>query len=491
MSKQTISSTLFIIVLLLINNALTVRNKFKTRDTCGKGFGFSGNCISTSTGLTSYKGLPSNASNIINGVVLPMINALSAAPTFCVGDWSGTDITSLSFQQYSCDEFPIDTSYKYGIIAGLVRNVPCGTPQTVTMCIIFDQCGTFGISINGGVLACAATYSTGIGAILGTVSDAIDFISFGISTTKKYQLSFKLAYNDGGNVTTKTVTTKGHIYLGLGLSFPADWLKINGKSLEDIIALNIKGKLLVDLGNVSSVITDTINSFSTLDNHTATNVGSNLLKLGSEVTLEITGQLVILFEDLTNGFIPDFEVTIGYAALLATKGSGESGLPAGMYLYLGTDIAQALMNTIQDFIDHFSDLIGFVGVSLPSIPSTGSSVGLFIQSSSMGIEFSFAGIKLKCLYYYGSKGSCKFSDKYITALINAGKWVIKKAGAFFDETGDEIASFAKDSAKFAKNLATGVANKIADNKATQAVVSTAKKAGKCLKSLFSRKKTKC
>jgi hypothetical protein len=470
---QTIT---FIIALILLNNFALCTRKFKSKASCGVGFGFDGKCINTATGLTSYS-MPSNgASNILNNIILPLIQAVSAAPSLCLGDFTGTKLTddTDSFASYTCDSLPLDTNYKYGAITALVRNVPCGTPQTVAMCMVFDQCGTFGISLNGGVAACAATYSTGIGAVLGAVADALDYIAFSISATKKLTETFTIVYNDGTNINTKSVTTRGHAYMSLGLSFPADWLKINGKSLEDIVSLKLKAKLLVDFGNVSSVFTSFVSQLDNMNSTTAKSMGTTILNLGSEVTAIMEGSINIELENLTNGFIQDFEVTIASANLLISRGGGESGMSTGMYLYLGSDVAEALIDTIQDFIDHFSSVMGFVGFDIPSVPSSGTSAGIFIQTGSMGIQINLAGVTLKCIFYYGSKGSCQFSDKYFTALINAGKWVIKKASKFFDETGDEIGSFAMDTANFAKNLSNTVADKT--KQIADAAAAAAKKA---------------
>src|SRR5690606_39271826 len=148
-------------------------------------------------------------------------------------------------------------------------------------------------------------YSTGIGAILGTVSDSVDDVSFGFSANKKFKSSFTIAYGDGSSISTKTITTRAHFMLGLGLSFPADWLTINGKSLEDLVSLDPDTVFLIDLGKTSSVISSTIDTFKSLTKKNAKKTINSIFNLGREVTAEIKGTVTLKFESLTKGFFPD------------------------------------------------------------------------------------------------------------------------------------------------------------------------------------------
>jgi hypothetical protein len=165
---------------------------------------------------------------------------------------------------------------------------------------------------------------------------------------------------------------------------------------------------------------------------------------------------------MTKGLIQDFSFKLIEATILITQGGSgsNSGLTAGFYIYFDSDIASNLADSLGSVFDHFASILSKIGVSKPKIPSMGLSLGLFLQTDSLGFEFNAVGITVKCIFIYSSnKGSCKFSDKYFTMLANAGKWVIKKAAAFFDESGDEIVQVAQEAGKFITNSANAVASK--------------------------------
>jgi len=105
----------------------------------------------------------------------------------------------------------LKTGSQYGIIGVSVDNFPaCGaTPVTIAACLTFDKCGTVGLAINGGVLECIATYTTGVAAVLSELAGILKYAAIGMSVDRRFEEQYTLVYPSGDNssVEEKTVTT--------------------------------------------------------------------------------------------------------------------------------------------------------------------------------------------------------------------------------------------------------------------------------------------
>ena len=480
-----VNSVLLLIVLHLFvhcSNATfksqSFMKKLNTGGTCTKGFGIRGECFNNGSDLSSLS-FPGDTKDLLNNLILPILMKVTASAEVCYGDYSGDSLASGagSLGNLGCSSFPFSTDSNYGILAASANNVVCGTPQDVSMCAAFDDCGTFALAINGGTAQCAATYSTGIAAIVSPLADAISAITFGFSPQRKFTQSFNVAYKNGDSVSTKQVTTKGHFLFGLNLTFPHDWLKINGKNLGDYVSFELNTVFLVDFGTSTSIVTSLISSIKNATKASGQTLMNSVLKQGAELTAYLDGQLVLGLDDMTDSLFQDISVSAQATLLITQGGSGSnSGLTAGMYIYFTSDIVSNLLDALYGVYDHFGSILGQIGISKPSISGADLSLGLFITPDAAGFQFDFAGISFKCIFNFSSsKGSCQFSDKFFTAIANAGKWVIKKASKLFDETGDEIVKVAKEVGKFAVNTAKAVADKTASlaKQTTQAVTSAA------------------
>lgn len=423
------------------------------------GFGFTGTCLTRPSALASSAPQDTkNQSPFIFGVLgnNPLIQY-----NFCVGDFTGEDLQNdYEMNQNKCNTIPLMKEYKYGSMSGVMKNVPCGKTVEVAFCFTFDRCGTVAMVVNGGLMTCAAAYSTGIGAIISLFSDVLDHIGFGISVKRRFTYDMDLAFRNGSSVDTKSITTYGHFFLKIGLSIPLGDLSIGGKKLKDFFTFNIDALLMVDFGNAFSTVSSIITEILNANKDTGRNIVNKIVQTNSEITFTIMGSIVLNINSLTNGFLPDIEINVAQANLLLTLGNGgASGLNRGVYFYYSSGI-----NNISQIFDAvvapIKPLLNLFGVSLPSINfNLNVGFGMFVSDDSLGLTLVFPGLSLYCLCIYSNKScSCGVNGSFFTALLEAGKWLVKQARQIAETVGKVAVEFANETGKFAVNAANATAN---------------------------------
>jgi len=379
--------------------------------------------------------------------------------------------------------------YKYGVIGGFAANVPCGvTPQSITFLAAFDRCGTVALAFNSGIIQCAATYSTGLAAVISPISSMLDYFSFGMSVNRRFVIkNFWIAYRSGDKVSHKLITTYGHFMIGLGISLPLQDLQIGDYKLDDIISFDLMTTFMVDFGNSLSNVSTLINEVLTADKSTSNTILSTILNTNAEMTLQVQGILSLNIGILTRGFLPDLQFTLATTNFLVSSGNGgASGMNRGVYISLDANIADAFNAVIKQF----SEIFKVIGIPSFSFPSANVRLGVFIESESVGFEFNSPIFNLKCMFIFNTFiGSCNNNSQFFTALIKAGKWVIKHATRMFDETGADIISFGYDIKNFttkaadaAKSFFTGDARNFAERNVANFAVNTG---GKIQKAYYS------
>lgn len=424
------------------------------------GFGFNGGCFSD-----GFKDRTSSAPGSVQSAVYFLFHILTSIAfpfDFCAGDFPGTSLGSNpSLARNKCSTLPLMGDYKYGVIGVAVDNVPCGaTPVSITACIAFDRCGTVALSTNAGLLQCAATYSTGLAAILSPVSDVLDYANIGFSLKRRFTQSFTIAYRDGTSVATKSITTYGHFMAKIGFALPLNDFKIAGKAIKDFFSFNVEATYTLDFGNVSSVVESMIDNMISTKSSNRSNVLDTLLNSGAETALTVTGYFVLNFNAITKGFLPDIAFSLDTTNFLLTLGGGASGMARGFYFYKGSGVLNlgAVLNLV---VNQFKPLFGALGVILPDLSnldlSLSYSLGLFLNDDAAGFQIDILGFNLKCVFAFNSgSGSCDLDSKIFTAIIEGAKWVIRHARQLLDATGKKIVEFANDVGNFAENAAESV-----------------------------------
>eukprot|EP00340_Litonotus_pictus_P011728 CAMPEP_0170536490 /NCGR_PEP_ID=MMETSP0209-20121228/102175_1 /TAXON_ID=665100 ORGANISM="Litonotus pictus, Strain P1" /NCGR_SAMPLE_ID=MMETSP0209 /ASSEMBLY_ACC=CAM_ASM_000301 /LENGTH=1131 /DNA_ID=CAMNT_0010837859 /DNA_START=122 /DNA_END=3516 /DNA_ORIENTATION=+ len=428
---------------------------------CGEdaGFGFDGICLSQPMNRAE-SGIPSDVKSTL-AFIYSVMYVVGHNFDFCVGDWTGSQFASLPELTFNkCNTIPVMSNFKYGAIGFELGAVPCGaTPVQIQACASFDRCGTVGIALNAGVLQCAATYSTGLAAILSPISDILDFIAIGFSPKRRFTNTFEIAYQEQGNVVVQSITTYGHFFFKLGLALPLNDLKIGPYRFKDFFTLNVEASYYLDFGSsTASTIGNFISSIKNANRTTGQALLNSIMNSNVEMTMGIKGEFTLNLNNLTRGLFPNIAINIADAYILFSNGGGASGMSKGIYLRLRRGINN-LGDILKLIIDQFKGIFSLFGVNIPT-PNIGGvnfAIGFFIQEDSVGISVEAPLFSLKCLYMINdNKGGCKFDSQFFTAIIEAAKWVIKHARQFLDETGKEIVRIANDVGKFAENSAQAV-----------------------------------
>jgi hypothetical protein len=403
------------------------------------------------------KNIPSDFSTLWNSMEQVISSAITGGNNICFGDFTAdSDFASnTALDDTNCNTIPLSSTGKIGITGFSLNNIPCPKPTEINFCVAYDKCGTFAISLNAGLPVCASYYlgsTTGIiaaiAAVASSVEDAIDHLTIGISIFRRFENTLTLTYPNGDSVVSKDITTKGHVVFNFELNLPGKYIKINGKDLSDILTLSASITFLIDFGDVASVAQSAISTLQKMNTSSALATLDTILASGPELSLSIDGKLTFEFEKLTGGFLPDFSFVLADLDVLLTAGSGTSGLKAGFYMHFNTDIARDLVNVVKSVIELMASPFSNFGISSSIVPSYDIEFGLFANTDALGFKFAFFSASVSCMYKFSAqKFSCSVNAGFITAIIEAGKWVFKKASKLFDTTGDTIVSFTTDSWK--------------------------------------------
>jgi hypothetical protein len=493
MYKSNTASFLIVLLLVVICSHAKITkslSKLRSRATCSKGFGFDGKCMTSGELLASIP-YPGDVESLLNSFALPIIQPLISDVNVCFGDYKTSYLKSDSNQLsiYKCNTFPLAQDSTVGVVSALASKVSCSKSGIVSMCAVFDDCGSFTVTINGGIAQCAANFATQVGvpAIVTPFANDLDSLSIGFSAESKFKETFKVAYYSSDSVKIKTVTTKGQIYLGLNLSIPLDFVKIFGVNLGEFVTLKIGSDFMIDYGNSSNLVNLLIASIKAATTSNRQALMDSLMKQGVEMTGYVRGSMIINLENLTKGLLNKLNINlVSKATVLLTQGgsNSNSGLPAGVYIYLDSKAITNLLDLLDDVFDQFEAILDELDFDKPKIPNSNAFLGIFATSEAAGFEFNFISVVVKCIYKFStSKGSCQFHDKFFTAIVNAGKWLIKKASKFFDESGEEIVQATQEIGKFATNVATAIANKAQSlrNTVSNTASTVVKKVSKALK----------
>jgi hypothetical protein len=427
-----------------------------SQETCRKPvFDYKGKCESHSINLESLN-LPKSTKTFLTPILEKVIPSKIDA---CLGDYYADDIRNLNMTEtYKCKDIPLPEMGKYGVLAAHANNIPCGKPVTVSSCIMLDSCGTVVFIVNGGAATCAATYTTGVGALLSPLADSLDSIAVGYSQERRFTKIFTVAIFKDNSITTQEIRTRGHFFFGLNLGMPLD-IKFAGKSLKDLIKVSSTTKVIVDFGQNDSPVQNFITTLSEGKPSRATI--NSIMDLGAEFTLGIDNKMMLKLETITKGLFRDMEIDVLHIDALVTQGgSNQSGLPKGVYIYLNSDVIKNLFSLFDQLCDYFGPILKEIGFEKISFPQTYSTLGLFINEEATGFDFQLPGLFAKCIFLFGpNEGSCQFGGKYFTAIYNGVEWIIKKAHKFFEDTSDVIVKFVNDVGNFCDNVTIAIKEK--------------------------------
>ncbi len=493
MLNAKLNTLLFLVFLALTNTKISLKSSTQSNGQCklgNGGIGLPGTCLSTLPQDISKLAFPNETAQQSKFLTDIIENNTSLPFNSCFGDFTVPTInTKQPLKEMRCNTIPLDKNYKYGIFSGKVKNVMCGSKTyDLESCLAFDRCGFLALAINGEVLSCLASINSAvtssIGAALGSGSKAVgaasaangvaalleyfaaqvDYLTFGFSYKRKYVCeNFEVGYSSGNDyktVSTKTISTRAHIFLGNGFNLPLRDIKIGRFSLDDLLDITPRVELFADYGDENDIkssvsnIIDSITSTSTTKK-TAPEVMNKILNdVKAEYTIRLSGEVTFKLKKYSFGFIPDFTINPPKQYMLITNNS-KAKLPTGIYLTIEHNA-----NLIYDAIfDHMKSVLNTVDIFKPKLPYGKLKMLMYITPSSIGFAFRMQNLaELKCIYK-GKNGnllsegeiSCGVSGKFFTAINKSNNWVVKKARRLFDQSGKDVMKFGNDKDGFSFN----------------------------------------
>jgi len=285
--------------------------------------------------------------------------------------------------------------------------------------------------------------------------------TIGMSVDRRFELEYTLAYPSNGlsSIESKTLTAFGHLYFGLQIEIGISDLSKKLAFLDKYFFLSGKVQLMVDLGNIGSTVTHIWDEISSVSKTKAHDLIKSVAEEGGELTVLYDGDLEMNLKGLTDGFLPDIKINLSSVHFLVTLNGGSTGLPMGIYMYFQSNRLQGILDAITDLANHLGGILKIVGFNMPKINVGEIDFGIFANTQAIGFKFDILGLDVQCIYQFAvKKGSCKFDDKIFTAILAAGKWVIKEAKKLFDEAGKEIAVAGKDIKDFSEKSFNDVKN---------------------------------
>ncbi|KAL6064805.1 hypothetical protein QOT17_010698 [Balamuthia mandrillaris] len=450
---------------ILVNLLAAVLAAQQNLTTCNSGYGFAGECAST-TALTSVIPDFDQAKVFFESAILT-ITQQWFNPSVCVGDFWGSELTPFDSDLYNggCWHLPLPTSTKTGVVSFFGKPA-CAAGSDANVCFTFDNCGSVAISLNKAMLKCIASTGSGMSALLSDAVAVVNNVAFGMSRERRYVYTFNVALPKDNIAEVKEVTVQGHYFDSLRVSLPNFW-GAGSNTINKIIDISGEATRIFDFSD-SQPFVDALTSLGSPEE------ASSLLdemKGATETHFNVKGIITLKLDDLTKNFLKAFIFTVDGANLLISNGGGTSGVEAGVYAYLNTNVAESLQDAVEKTIFHFNGLLKELGVPVPKIVAgSDAGLGVFVTGSAAGFSIRGFGLNCYCTFKFPAfngdkaKASCNFANSFFTAIWDGVKWVIKEATEFFLDTGRDIARISADVGDFTEDaVAKGVStvNKLA------------------------------
>lgn len=453
----------------------------KSKATCDIGMGVQGVCYSLKKFVTMA--LPDgDIQSTFTNVFYPIIQNFVTLPSLCYGDFTGNVLNSNNDLSSSlCSTIPLAPNSVYGSIAiyGPALPISCASGETAG-CFVFDQCGTFALSLSGGVISCVAAAS-GVGNALQLVDDILQHAMFGFSGNGRFYMEVTVPVISSSNsISFKTVGINAHLAFSIGLALPMNMTK-TGRKIEKLVEITGTFDRFIDVGSLSKV-NDLISSIK------QTRVKATIQNLIDSVALaagvngyKLSGTVAFKLADLTSNFLQDFEFSLP-TMYMVIAGTNNYGLADGIYLSLMMSISDSLRDAINGVFSHFDGVFNALGIPSLDLSSLGNiyvKLGIHLGTTKAGFAIEFTGFKLHCLFDVTSfMGSCNRNNIFFTVILESAVWVFKKATQFFENTGEDIIRIGKNTAHFTQNA---VKNGIKTAKKVLCKISSALFGSKCKK----------
>jgi len=344
-----------------------------------------------------------------------------------------------------------------------LKNVPCTKPVQVQMCAIFDKCGTFGVSISGGVLSCI-TAATGIGAILSPIASAAKYIQFGYSPNRMWESSLELL-DVNNNMKKKIVNMKSHIYMGTQFAIPKTGIKFNGKDITEIFALKIEGKAYIDFGDKNDL---TPSNLKALFKDKSKSVPAKILTIltsAREYSMRVRGSLSLGLAKITKQVLPDLklmdEMDLNILINLGAGPDGDrgsSGMQPGFHVFIKPPPLDIIGTFVNAIVNSVTKVLKIGNLPIPKFPTiSGIQMG-FTIGEKCGFRFQIGkSFSISCVIK--TKGgfgiSCKLGLDFLTILLDGLKWIANMGKKLFDATGKLVMAVGQKLGEFASDIADG------------------------------------
>jgi len=147
---------------------------------CNKGFGFEGKCLTDIKEMISSK-VPKSFKRTYDQYLSPLIEKATSNMDGCSGDYQPNNE---NLEKYNCNKIGFANNNKFGAVAFNIGNLTRPDSTDLTFCTMFDRCGSVGLALNASELKCMAA-ATGVGAIVSTAADFVEFASIAMCPNKK------------------------------------------------------------------------------------------------------------------------------------------------------------------------------------------------------------------------------------------------------------------------------------------------------------------
>jgi len=274
-------------------------------------------------------------------------------------------------------------------------------------------------------------------------------------------LSFDLPIINNEDIDIVPYDFYGHFSITGGLKIPFEKLLDEwGKKLDDIIEIEGRFGLMLDLGTNKNLYEQLLNILTKLkDRDMFVSASLDLIKSASKIGIQLNNIVKLKLNELTSGFLPDIEVEISKTSLGVFLKEEKKILP-GIYLYFNSSNSPfgLISRMLQSVFENFEFIFEALGINPPSIPRNSFEVSIIINAKYVAFEAEaehFAGVT--CIFDRKTgDGSCNigldffsFSKNINNFLVLDGlNWVLKKATKFFERTGEEIMKFGIGSKNF-------------------------------------------
>ena len=358
--------------------------------------------------------------------IMTVLDKLLPYANICLGDYDSKTIsTDANLKSAGCLNVPLKAGF-YSVFSIDFTSLLCPSPTKVSICLIFDNQGTYGVAFNVGLPMCVGESITSMfgSSLIAVATSQItnnSFIVFSYSQKSNLIVNATIPVMKNNEIEEINFNIPGNFYFNSGIAI-GDIL--SSYEIDDLTTfITIKGSITVLSQQIQNTSIDKL--VATLNQVPPSEARQSLLMSSGYIFVNLSGFIQIRLSLLTSNKIPDMSFNLNQSLMITKKGSN---IEKGFYfINLTPDSINDAYENINGFINSYSKVFQYLNIPKPEFKESKFQYGGFITDTAIGVYIKLSKTIIKCTYLrIANELSCRFNSEIITFIEkNQSFWLLK------------------------------------------------------------------